>query len=198
MCSLEERYEYIIAIGTSTGGPKALEKVITALPKVLPATYVIVQHMPSGFTKSLADRLDGLAEIEVREAQDGEVLRKGVAYIAPGGKQFRIINSLRPEIAISEEEHYKGHRPSVNVMLNSLVDLNTTKKMIGIIMTGMGSDGTEGIANLKEKVKIKVIVESESSCVVYGMPKSIVNLGLHDYEVRVDEIVRTIKKIIGG
>lgn len=193
----ENTYEYIVAIGTSTGGPTALNKLMVDLPKKLPATYVIVQHMPSGFTKSLAQRLDTISEITVKEAEHGEVLEMGMAYVAPGGKQLRIKNSLRPEISISSEEAYQGHRPSVNVMISSIAQLNPSKKVIGVIMTGMGKDGLEGIKDLKKQLSARIIVESESTCVVYGMPKAIVNEKLHDYEVPLHQIAEILIKIMG-
>lgn len=193
----ERTYEYIVAIGTSTGGPAALNKLISALPKDLSATYVIVQHMPSGFTKSLAQRLDHVSEITVKEAEYGEILKKGVAYIAPGGKQLRIKNSLRPEISISSEEAYQGHRPSVNVMLSSIAELNLSKKVIGVIMTGMGKDGLEGVKELRKQLSTSIIVESKSTCVVYGMPKVIADEKLHDYEVPLHQIAEILIKIMG-
>lgn len=193
----ENTYEYIVAIGTSTGGSTALNKLMMDLPKKLPATYIIVQHMPSGFTKSLAQRLDTISEITVKEAEHGEILEKGMAYVAPGGKQLRIKNSLRPEISISSEEAYQGHRPSVNVMISSIAQLNPSKKVIGVIMTGMGKDGLEGIKDLKKQLSARIIVESESTCVVYGMPKAIANEKLHDYEVPLHQIAEILIKIMG-
>ena len=190
-------YQYIVAIGTSTGGPKALNTIITALDKRLSATYIIVQHMPKGFTKSLSDRLDHLSHIQVKEAEEGDVLSQGVAYIAPGGKQLKIINDQKPSIEISDEPAYKGHKPSVNIMYESLAKLKTSKKILAIIMTGMGTDGLEGIIALKKKENTVVIAQNEESCVVYGMPKAVVNEGLADYIVPVDKIVETIERLMG-
>lgn len=190
-------YQYIVAIGTSTGGPKALDILISSLPKDLSATYVIVQHMPAGFTKSLAARLDKQSEMIVKEAEHGEKLCKGVVYIAPGGKHLEVINYFIPEVQLSEAEPYKGHRPSVNVLLSSLVKLGTSRKMIGVIMTGMGNDGLEGMKLLKKKRKISVIAQDASTCVVYGMPRAIVAEGLHDYQVPIHKIAETITQIVG-
>lgn len=192
-----ETYKYIVVIGTSTGGPNALSQVISALPKELPATYIVVQHMPAGFTKSLAERLDKLSSLEVKEAEAGEHLEQGTVYIAPGGKQLRIKNSLKPEIELSNEEAYKGHKPSVNVMFSSVADLVHSKKVIGIIMTGMGKDGLEGVMDLRKHVDISIIAEAESTCVVYGMPKAIVNEGLSDYQLPLHEIAEKLIKIMG-
>lgn len=193
----EDPYEYIVAIGTSTGGPSALNKVITALPSNLSATYVIVQHMPSGFTKSLAQRLNDISQINVKEAEHGDVLKKGMAYVAPGGKQLRIKNNARPEISITNEEVYQGHRPSVNVMLSSIANLKPLQKVIVVIMTGMGKDGLEGVKDLKQNLSARIVVESKSTCVVHGMPKVIVNERLHDYEVPLDQIAEILIKIMG-
>lgn len=190
-------YDYIVAIGTSTGGPKALNTVITKLSKKLPATYIVVQHMPEGFTKSLATRLNQLSEVDVKEADNGDILEQGVVYIAPGGKQLKIVNEGKLQILLTDEMPYKGHKPSVNRMYQSLAEANQHKKIIGIIMTGMGTDGLEGMKVLKEKVSTKVIAQNEETCIVYGMPKAVVNAGLADYIVPIEEIVQIMEKIMG-
>lgn len=190
-------YEYIIAIGTSTGGPKALTTVLTKLDKTLPATYVVVQHMPVGFTKSLADRLNTLSELTIKEAEDHEVLESGTVYIAPGGKQMKIASTRRLEISLTDEMPYKGHKPSVNIMLKSLAQLYPNKKIIVVIMTGMGSDGLEGVELLKKQGAVKVIAQDEATSIVYGMPKAIVTSGYADYVVPIEAISKTIKKIMG-
>jgi two-component system chemotaxis response regulator CheB len=196
MKSVEE-YQYIVAIGTSTGGPKALSKLMSMLPKNLPAAYVIVQHMPAGFTKSLAQRLDGLSEVVVKEACDGDILRSGKAYLAPGGYQLRIINASKPQISITDEEVYKNHKPSVNIMMRSLANLKSNKKVIPVIMTGMGTDGLEGIQEICKSQSVQVIAESEETCVVYGMPKAIVQANLARHVVPLTEIASTIIKVMG-
>ena len=193
----DTEYEYIIAIGTSTGGPKALTTVLTKLDKALSATYVIVQHMPAGFTKSLADRLNTLSELTIKEAEDHEALEIGTVYIAPGGKQMKITSTRRPEIRLTDEIPYKGHKPSVNIMLKSLAQLHPSKKIIVVIMTGMGSDGLEGVELLKKQDSVKVIAQDETTSIVYGMPKAIVTAGYADYVVPIEAISKTIKKIMG-
>lgn len=193
----EQEYQYIIAIGTSTGGPKALNEIIAALPKELPATYIVVQHMPPGFTKSLAQRLDSMSKVEVKEAEQGDRLLKGRVLIAPGGKQFKIVNGRTPEVLLTDEDPYKGHRPAVNVMFESLAKLSTDKKVIGVIMTGMGSDGLEGAQSLAKTKQSIMIAQDEGSCVVYGMPKVIVNAGLAHHVVPLGHIVSTIIKVMG-
>lgn len=191
-------YQYIVAIGISTGGPKALNELMSRLRKDLPATYIIVQHMPSGFTKALAQRLDSLSELEIKEAEQGDLLIKGKAFVAPGGKQLKIVTHNRGhEVLLTEEEPYKGHRPSVNVMLNSLAQLSTDKKMIAVIMTGMGNDGLEGVGNLTKVKDTAVVAQDEASCVVYGMPKAIVNAKLAQYVVPLEQIASTIIKVMG-
>ncbi|MHC1750503.1 MAG: CheB methylesterase domain-containing protein [Cellulosilyticaceae bacterium] len=190
-------YTYIVAIGTSTGGPKALSTVIGGLPKNTNATYVVVQHMPVGFTKSLAERLNTISEVDVKEAENGDVLKKGTVYIAPGGKQLKIVNSARPEILLTDEPPYKSHKPSVNVMISSIAALKSNKNIIGVIMTGMGTDGLEGFSELKQNLKCSIVAQDEASCVVYGMPKAVVNAGLADYIVPAQEITKTIVKLMG-
>ena len=191
-------YEYIIAMGISTGGPKLLSQLIQSLDQEIPATYIIVQHMPIGFTKNLAERLNTLTELTVKEAEPGEYLRRGVVYIAPGGYQLRIINGLKPQIEISDELPYKGHKPSVNVMMLSLAKMQKyTRKMMAVIMTGMGCDGLEGVTELKKAYECKVIAQDQYSSTVFGMPKAIINAGLADFIVAGDSIAQKIKEIAG-
>lgn len=195
---IDQTYEYIIAMGVSTGGPKLLSQMIKSLDEGLLATYIIVQHMPVGFTKNLAERLNSLTKLKVKEAQDGECLKKGVVYIAPGGYQLKIINGLRPQIQLTDELPYKGHKPSVNKLFLSLSDIrNCHKKMVAVIMTGMGCDGLEGITALKKTHACKVIAQDQPSSVVFGMPKAIINAGLADYIVAGEEISQKIKEIVG-
>ncbi|MED4124429.1 chemotaxis response regulator protein-glutamate methylesterase [Halalkalibacterium halodurans] len=187
----------IIVIGTSTGGPKALKQVLTKLPKDLPAPILIVQHMPAGFTESLANRLNSLCEIHVKEAEDGEIIRPGVAYIAPGGYHLET-KRLGTSIALhlTKEEPRKGHRPSVDVLFESVSALSSIYK-VAVIMTGMGSDGTEGLEQLK-RGSCYAIAESEQSCVVFGMPKVAIERKLVDevthLELIADSIVRQCKR----
>ncbi|MGG3938395.1 protein-glutamate methylesterase/protein-glutamine glutaminase [Anoxybacillus kestanbolensis] len=184
----------IIAIGTSTGGPRALQHVLTKFPATIDAPIFIVQHMPKGFTKSLATRLDSLSSIRVKEAEDGEIIQKGTAYIAPGGKHLyvkRVGTSLA--IHLDEAEPRNGHRPSVDVMFESLSTLTDYEK-IAVIMTGMGSDGTAGLKQLKASGKTFVIAESAESSVVFGMPKSAIAANVVDEIVHVDDIAEAVMK----
>lgn len=191
-------YDWLVAMGISTGGPKLLSEVIKNFDPNLSAAYVIVQHMPSGFTKNLAERLNTLTELTVKEAEDGEYLKKGYVYIAPGGYQLKVINSKKPQVQLTDEMPYKGHKPSVNLMMLSIAELNKcSKKMMAVIMTGMGSDGLEGVTALKEKYACKVIAQDQPSSTVFGMPKAIINAGLADYVVAGESIAKKIKEIAG-
>lgn len=191
-------YEYLVLMGISTGGPKTLNSVIQKIDPNWSATYVIVQHMLPGFTKNLAQRLDECSRIVVKEAEHGEKLRKGVAYIAEAGKHLRIINSNVPEIAVSDEEPYQSHKPSVNIMVSSVAKLKLKKKLIGVIMTGMGSDGLEGFLELKKVSECIIIAQNKETSTVYGMPRAIVNAGLADYVLAENEIAMKLKTIMGG
>lgn len=184
----------VIAVGTSTGGPRALQHVLTKFPAKIDAPILVVQHMPKGFTKSLATRLDSLSHIRVKEAEDGEIIQKGTAYIAPGGKHLyvkRVGTSLA--IHLDEAAPRNGHRPSVDVMLESLSALTDYEK-VAVIMTGMGSDGTAGLKQLKASGKTFVIAESAESSVVFGMPKSAIAANIVDEIVHVDDIAGAVMK----
>lgn len=192
----QNNLKYIIAIGTSTGGPRALQEVIPFLPADIPAAVLIVQHMPPGFTKSLAVRMDGLSEINVKEAENGDILKPGWAYIAPGDFHMYLSNSSKEyQICLNKDMPMTGHRPSVNYMMNSVAASNHPN-LIAVIMTGMGNDGSEGILNIK-KAGGKTIAQNEETCVVYGMPKAAVSNGAIDRIVPLNEIAKEIIKIMG-
>ncbi|MFY3793386.1 protein-glutamate methylesterase/protein-glutamine glutaminase [Ureibacillus sp. MALMAid1270] len=187
----------IILIGTSTGGPRALQDVITKLPKTLNAPVLIVQHMPKGFTKSLAQRLNQLSKISVKEAENGEILQNGTAYVAPGGYHLKL-NKIgnQFEILIDETEPPRaGHRPSVDVLFENISLYNDFDK-IAVIMTGMGSDGSSGLKALKNTGNTYAIAESQETCIVYGMPKAAVETTLVDEVVDVNEIAEHIIKLL--
>lgn len=188
------RLDKIIAIGTSTGGPRALQSVIPLIPKNINAAIVIVQHMPPGFTKSLAERMDTLSEVSVKEAEDGDVLKAGCCYIAPGSYHLRLEKvGADFKIRLGQDAQVSGHRPSVDAMMYSIANMNV-QNIIGVIMTGMGADGAKGLAEVKKKNKGIIIAQDEESCVVYGMPKSTVELGVVDRIVPLTEIVNEIMK----
>jgi two-component system, chemotaxis family, protein-glutamate methylesterase/glutaminase len=184
----------IILIGTSTGGPRALQHVLTDLPASLDAPVVIVQHMPPGFTKSLAGRLNSLSSIRVKEAEHGELLQKGTAYIAPGGFHMQVMQSESGlKVELNKENPRKGHRPSVDVLFESAGRIDDYNK-IAVIMTGMGSDGAQGLKMLKESGSVLAIAESHETCIVYGMPKSVITANLSDEVVNVEAIAQSIMK----
>lgn len=178
-----------IVIGTSTGGPRALQQVLTTLPEDINAPILIVQHMPAGFTRSLAERLNTLCDITVKEAENGELLEKNIAYIAPGGKHMKVKRiGISYAIHLDEEEPPRlGHRPAVDILLESIAKLPELM-FITVIMTGMGHDGLEGMKILKNNCNTYTITESEESSVVYGMPRAIYEAGLSDMSSHVQDI----------
>lgn len=188
----------IVAIASSTGGPKALQSVVTKLPKGLKTPVVIVQHMPAGFTQSLAERLDSLSEIEVTEAADGEVLEKSHVYIARGGKHLNVDTKPGGKYVIrySDEPSREGVKPCANYMYESLIK-SDFDEVVCVVMTGMGADGTKGIVNLKEAKKVHVLAQEQSTCAVYGMPRSIVQSGLADQIVPLEQIAQEIILNVG-
>ena len=183
----------IVLIGTSTGGPRALQEVITKLPSTIKAPILIVQHMPAGFTKSLAERLNQLSHINVKEAQQGDILQNGVAYIAPGGSHLKVEKRGGSfEIVLDQNEPPRsGHRPSVDVMFESVSKVSDFDK-VAVIMTGMGTDGSKGLMELKKNGNVMAIAESEKTCIVYGMPKAAVETQLVNEVVDVDNIAEAI------
>jgi two-component system, chemotaxis family, protein-glutamate methylesterase/glutaminase len=185
----------MILIGTSTGGPRALQQVLTELPPHLDAPVVVVQHMPPGFTRSLAHRLDGQAAIKVKEAEHEEILQKGTAYIAPGGFHTKVVEfGSQLSIQLSKEEAPRnGHRPSVDILFES-VSLIRNYGKIAVIMTGMGSDGSKGLIKLKERGEVRAIAESKETCIVFGMPKSAIATNLVDSVETIGDISQTIMK----
>ena len=185
-----------VGIGISTGGPFSLQKVIPLLSKKINCPIFIVQHMPPKFTKSLAERLDGLSELEVKEAEDNEIVRNGVVYIAQGGLHMTLARNSNGSIVIkiSDKPSETLHRPSVDVMLNSIIDIYG-RYALGVIMTGMGRDGLEGIRKLKE-LGGYCVAQDESTCVVYGMPKAIADAEFADAIVPVEKIPEIINKVI--
>lgn len=185
----------IILIGTSTGGPRALQEVITKIPKDIQAPILIVQHMPAGFTKSLANRLNQLSEITVKEAEQGDVLHNGTAYIAPGGYHLRLrkVGTSFGIVLDQTEPPRLGHRPSVDVMFEDVSQYNDFDK-IAVIMTGMGYDGSAGLIQLKKTGNVMAIAESQDTCIVYGMPKAAVETKLVDEVADVENIAQTIMK----
>ena len=189
------KVDKLVAIGTSTGGPRALQYVLPYLPGEIDAGIVIVQHMPPGFTKSLSDRLNQLSQINVKEAEDGDRIDRGWAYIAPGDRHLNVRERKDGTmyIELTDGPAVGGHKPAVNVMMQSIAGIRQ-RKLIGVIMTGMGADGTEGMKELHTKRDVHVIAQDEDSCVVYGMPKALVESGITDEIVSLDKISESIIK----
>ena len=188
----------LVALACSTGGPKALQSVIPYLPKNLDAPMVLVQHMPPGFTKSMADRLNELSEISVKEAQEGDILEKGHVYVAPGGKHMEVVKMRdgSHRIALNDMPPIGGLRPCANIMFDSLTKTDYDE-IICIVLTGMGADGTNGILSLNRKKPIHVIAQDAQTCVVYGMPRAIAEAGMVDEMVPLEQVAKTITKNVG-
>ncbi len=187
----------LIALACSTGGPKALQAVIPLLPKNLKAPMLIVQHMPAGFTKSLAQRLDEMSEVQVKEAQAGDFLEPGKVYIAKGGNHMRIHNSGKgATISLDTEPPRSGLRPCADFMYESLVNSHYDE-IICVVLTGMGSDGTKGIQTLNETKNIYVIAQDMETSTVYGMPKAIAQAGLANEVLPLEQIKDAIIKYVG-
>ncbi|MGV3464086.1 MAG: protein-glutamate methylesterase/protein-glutamine glutaminase, partial [Heyndrickxia sp.] len=186
----------LICIGISTGGPRALQTLLTGFPEDLEAPIIIVQHMPAGFTKSLANRLNTMSKIHVKEAEDGELIRKGTAYIAPGDFHLNV-KQLGANIVISlnQAPPLNGHRPSVDTMFQSISQLSNYDK-IAVIMTGMGSDGAQGLIELKNNGNVKAIAESKNSCIVFGMPKAAIATNLVDEIEDLENMSKAIMKYL--
>lgn len=182
----------IIAIGTSTGGPKALQEVMPYIPANIEGPVLIVQHMPPGFTKSLAERLNNMSDIRIKEAEDGDILKNGCGYLAPGDRHLKIEkNGENYIISLDDGEKVSGHKPSVDAMFHSLAKLSIPK--VGVIMTGMGSDGAEGLKEIRNKGGY-VIGQDESTCIVYGMPKAAEKLNAINKVVELTKISQEIVK----
>ncbi|MDR5658246.1 chemotaxis response regulator protein-glutamate methylesterase [Serpentinicella sp. ANB-PHB4] len=189
----EKSKQTVIAIAISTGGPRALQYILPLIPANISASILIVQHMPPNFTKSLAQRLDNISSIHVKEAENGEAVKQGKVYIAPGGYHMKAIdNESGISIQLTKDEPVSGHRPSGDVLFNSLANSKIRRQIIGVVMTGMGSDGTTGIINLKNNKGAYIIAQDEKSCIVYGMPKSVIKTGVVDEITPLEDIIKNI------
>ena len=176
----------LLAIGTSTGGPVALQRVLTQLPAHFPTPIVLVQHMPAAFTKAFAERLDKLCRITVKEAEDGDVLRPGLALLAPGGKQMMIDG--RGAVKILPGDERLNYKPCVDITFGSAAK-SYGDKVLAVVLTGMGADGREGARLLKQGGS-QVWAQDEASCVIYGMPMAIVKANLADAVYGLDDMAR--------
>lgn len=193
----KDKVNRIVALACSTGGPKSLQQVIPYLPADMDAGMVVVQHMPAGFTKSLAMRLNEISKVTVKEAEDGDIVEKGTVYIAPGGRHMRLAKSgSSVKVVLSDEPPVDALRPCANVMYESLKD-SPYDEIVCVVLTGMGADGTKGIRSLKEKKKLHVISQDEASSIVYGMPRSVAEAGLTDEVKPLEEIADAITRNTG-
>ena len=187
----------LVALACSTGGPKALQQVVPKLPKNLDAPMVIVQHMPAGFTETLASRLNEISEITVKEAADGEPLQKGTVYIAKGGSQLRVKKKDTGYVlAVTDEPARNALRPCADILYESLLE-SDYDDITCVVLTGMGRDGTVGIKQLNDKRNIYVIGQNAATCTVYGMPRALCEAGLADVMVPLEEVADTIIKNVG-
>ncbi len=190
--AIGERRIGIVSIGTSTGGPKALQEIIPKLPKDFPTPIVIAQHMPPNFTGPFAERLNQLSQITVKEAEEGESLRPGVALVAPGGGHMRVARKrgIDTVISISENKEDFIYRPSVDALMLSVSEC-FPGRALGVILTGMGHDGMSGMIAMK-KTGARIFAQNEETCVVYGMPKAVVDAGIADKVLSLEEMAGEI------
>ena len=178
----------VLVIGSSTGGPKALIELVPEFPPELPVPVLIVQHMPPGFTKSFAERLDSVSALRVKEAAAGDLLEVGTVLLAPGDHHMVVTSSGR--IALNQDSPVWGVRPSVDVTMNSVAK-HYGGRAVGVVLTGMGSDGSNGTARIKEQGGM-VVVEHESTCAIYGMPRMVVEKGNADMVLPLPEMAEAI------
>src|ERR1700729_4618917 len=184
----------VIAIGVSTGGPQAMEFVLAQLPGDFPGAISVVQHMPEGFTDMFARRLDEICPLRVKEAQSGDVLQPGRVLICPGSRHLKVKRLPLGDIAVlSDDARVNGHRPSVDVLLHSVAE-EFKANAIGVLMTGMGDDGAEGLGAIKRAGGL-TIAQSEESCVVYGMPKAAIERGYATRVVALDVLSSTLQAL---
>lgn len=184
----------LVVIGCSTGGPGALHRLIPELPGDLPAGVLVVQHMPPGFTQSLAARLNELSPLEVREASAGDEIREGLVLLAPGG--FHMVVEADRTVSLNQDPPLHGVRPAADRTFESAVAV-FGPAIVGAVLTGMGYDGARGTAAVK-KAGGKVIAEHESTCVVYGMPRVVVEMGNADRVIPISEVAPTITELISS
>ncbi len=186
----------LLAIGTSTGGPVALQTVLTQLPANFPHPILLIQHMPATFTAAFAARLNGLCQISVKEAEDGDLLRPGAAYLAPGGRQMMLDGrGSSARIRIIDGNDKVNYKPCVDITFASLAKSHGDK-VLAVVLTGMGADGRDGARLLKEQGST-IWAQDEASCVVYGMPQAVAKAGIASESLPLDKIAQRIMVEIG-
>lgn len=187
----------LVVIGVSTGGPPVVQQILSALPSTFPACILIAQHMPATFTGPFAKRLDSVSKISVSEAADGDKLKNGHAYVCPGGKHIGIrMKGPLPEVSVSENPRDALYKPTVNVLMET-AGRYMGHRTLGVMLTGMGSDGVDGARVLRENGGC-LIAQSEESCVVYGMPKAVVDANLANQVLDAEEIANAIMAAVRG
>lgn len=189
--TLQKGKTKLVAIGTSTGGPVALQNVLKQLPKNYPVPVLLVQHMPGSFTAAFAERLNSACDINIREAKDGDLLEPGLALLAPGGQQM-VVESRggRSMVHIVESEAGQNYKPCVDITFSSVAK-NFPGTSLAVVLTGMGADGREG-AKLIKQGGAQIWAQDEASCVVYGMPAAIIDAGLADQILSLDDIGKAL------
>ena len=187
----------LVAIGTSTGGPVALQTILTQLPANFPHPILLIQHMPAAFTPAFAARLNGLCQIKVKEAQQGDRLQPGTAYLAPGGQQMMVEGRGANRTLRVFEDHSEriSYKPSVDVTFASAAKAYQGD-VLAIVLTGMGADGRDGARMLKQ-MGATIWAQDEKSCVVYGMPQAIANAGLSSESLALSDVAARIKREVG-
>jgi two-component system chemotaxis response regulator CheB len=185
----------IVAIGVSTGGPPAVQKILSELPADFPACILIAQHMPKTFTGPFAKRLNEASALDVKEAESGDVIKPGRVFVSPGGSHLKIKQQVTHiDVVVDSEPADALYKPSANELIASVAQA-VGRRGLGVILTGMGSDGREGIRQLKERGGF-ALAQSNETCVVYGMPKAIVDAGLADRIVDLDEMPAAILRAL--
>lgn len=186
----------MIAIGASTGGTEAIKDVLIDLPLTIPG-IVIVQHMPAGFTKAFSNRLNSICKIKVKEAEEGDEVQPGLALIAPGSHHVEVVNRTgRLKVRLLETPPVNRHRPSVEVLFNSVAD-TVGKNVLGVILTGMGADGADGLKNMRDRGALTV-AQDEETCVVFGMPKEAIKRGGACHILPLDNIGQFLVQVTNG
>jgi len=184
----------IVLVAASTGGPLALETIMTQIRGDISVPILIIQHIPTNFTENLARNLDQKSKIKVKVAENYETISAGTAYFAPGGAHMKL--DAKNRIYFEDSPPRSGLRPAADVLFESVADDLTGSRVLTVILTGMGSDGKEGLARLKEKKKCICLAQSEETCVVYGMPRAVIENGLADKVLDLDKISSEIESLI--
>jgi two-component system chemotaxis response regulator CheB len=186
----------MVVLGISTGGPQALKRLIPQLPADLPVPLLMVMHMPVGYTEMYAKKLNEQSALEVREAAEGDEVKPGMAFLAPAGRHLSLKRDSGGKVVthLDARPFNTLHRPAVDVLFQSAAEVYG-KRVLGVVMTGMGSDGKEGAAWIKSQGGL-VFTEAESSCVVYGMPGSVVEAGLSDKSIALEDMARAIREVV--